>query len=71
MMTKQQERDLHAKIRALYNQACHGAGAEPRREARRELDRIAATSADFTLGTIAMLNDLGLDIDAYFASRPL
>jgi hypothetical protein len=55
-------------IRALYNTACHGAGAEPRWEARDRLER-TLDEAGLDLGRV--FDAMGLDVGAYFASRPI
>lgn len=55
-------------IRALYNTACHGAGAKPRWEARDRLQRVM-DEAGLDLGRV--FDAMGLDPGAYFASRPI
>lgn len=55
-------------IRALYREACHAAGAPPRWAARDRLDAIAQATGK-PLG--AILEGQGLDLGAYFASRPI
>lgn len=57
-----------AIIRDLYRTACHGAGAAPRWEARDRLER-TLDEAGLDLGRV--FNAIGLDIGAYFASRPI
>ncbi len=71
-----QPKDARATARSLYNEACHGAGASARQAARNALDAIAADSAFGAIETgisptVSLLEDLGLDLGAYFASRPL
>ena len=60
--------DTLGSIRTLYNIACHGAGAEARWQAR---DRLQAIADREGRKLIPMLDDLGLDVDAFFASRPI
>jgi hypothetical protein len=55
-------------IRDLCNQACHGAGAAPRWEARDRLERIV-DEAGLDLGRV--FDAMGLDLGPYFASRPI
>lgn len=57
-----------AEVRALYRAACHGDGAATRRIARRQLDTIAERDGR---AVAQMLTWHGLDLRAYFASRPL
>lgn len=59
------ERD---RFRRLYQLACHGAGAEPRREAR---NLIAAFLRQHDITLREALEDAGLDVGAYFASAPI
>jgi hypothetical protein len=55
-------------VRHLYSEACHGAGAEVRNAARRLLTKLAKES-DRT--DTDLLAEHGLDLGAYFASRPI
>lgn len=55
-------------IRDLYQTACYGAGARVRWEARDRLDR---TLDEAGLGLGRVFIAIGLDIGAYFASRPI
>lgn len=55
-------------LRALYSAACHGAGAEPRIEARLAIREMAQQAG---VTKWALLRDAGLDLTAYFASKPL
>lgn len=57
-----------ADLAQLYNRACHGGGAEPRIEARLAI-KAMAEAASMTEGEI--LRAAGLDLAAYFASRPI
>lgn len=59
------ERD---RLRRLYQLACHGAGAEPRREAR---NLIAAFLRQHSITLAEALEDAGLDLGAYFATAPI
>ena len=52
----------------LYNEACHGAGAEPRQAARSHIEAIAER-AGLRLGQL--FDECGLDLTGYFASRPI
>ena len=61
----QTEREI---FRKLYNEACHGAGAKVRNSARASLEAMA-TEAGVTLADAMEQN--GLCIHAYFASRPI
>ncbi len=61
--------EILTDVRALYRTACHGDGAEPRREARMMLRALAhriGLDSD-----AALVRDSGLDLGAYFASRPI
>ena len=58
----------NAEIRALYNTACHGAGAEARLVARRQIER-TCNLRNITLGML--FSALNLNLAAYFASRPI
>lgn len=56
-------------IIALVREACHGAGAAPRWEAR---DRLAAIAeAEGFEWDADLLRHHGLDVAVYFASRPI
>lgn len=57
-----------ASLRRLYREACHGAGAEPRRTARAQIDEMLAHHR-VTLREAFEI--AGLDLSAYFASRPI
>jgi len=59
------ERDYFCK---LYQQACHGAGAETRWEARHLIQKFLAQN-DITLREV--LESVGLDMNNYLASRPI
>jgi hypothetical protein len=59
------ERDY---FRKLYQQACHGAGAEPRWEARHLIQKFLNQN-DITLREA--LENAGLDMKFYLASRPI
>ena len=57
-----------AEIRIAYNHACHGASAAERWHARDAIqDHLRETGASLA----PLLTRLGLDITAYFASRPI
>lgn len=57
-----------ALICDIYRTACHGAGAAPRWEARDRLEEVAQASGR----TVPeLLNAHGLDLGAYFASKPI
>lgn len=57
-----------ATPRELFRQACHGAGAEPRNEARAEIERRVGSEPG-AVGDWLRAN--GFDLAAYFASRPI
>lgn len=57
-----------ASLRELYNDACHGAGADVRKEARRLIDMLLK-QAKVTLRQA--FEEERLDMTAYFASRPI
>lgn len=57
------------EIRALYSEACHGAGAEARWIARDRLEATASTSGHHRLGLF--FDEYGLNLMNYFASRPI
>lgn len=54
--------------RELFRQACHGGGAEPRNEARAEIERRIKEQRG-TLGDWCSVH--GFNLAAYFASRPI
>jgi hypothetical protein len=56
------------RLRELFREACHGAGAEPRWKARAEIEKVA-DQRGIRIG--ALLEEAGLDVTAYFASRPI
>lgn len=60
--------DTHS-IPHLYTLACHGDGAEVRRQARRDLMEAFDASGWVSFGDF--LRHHGLDIHAYFASAPI
>jgi predicted HicB family RNase H-like nuclease len=62
-------RQHFGEIRSLYSEACHGAGAEPRREARAKLSRKAEELGE--MSDASLLARLGFNLSAYFASRPI
>jgi hypothetical protein len=55
-------------LRKLYNEACHGAGAQVRRSARASLEAMLAEAG---VAMLEAFEDNGLCIAAYFASRPI
>jgi hypothetical protein len=55
-------------LRDLYRQACHGAGAEPRRIARGAIKALLI-EADISLRDA--FHEANLDMAAYFATRPI
>jgi hypothetical protein len=57
-----------ATLRRLYSEACHGAGAIPRFEARIQIDAMLSRCG-MTLKEA--LDSERLDLGAYFASRPI
>ena len=57
-----------AKVRALYREACHGAGAAPRWAAR---DAIKAIAYRHGYPLWQLLDECGLDAAAYSASCPI
>lgn len=59
------ERDY---LRRLYLEACHGAGAEPRWEARNLMQKWLLHN-EVTIKEA--FEDAGLDLDTYFATRPI
>lgn len=57
-------------IRRLYSQACHGAGAAARWEARDQIDAILGPDPEpGAMFDLFVLHDL--DLASYFASRPI
>lgn len=57
-----------AQIRSFFREACHGGGAEARNAARRCLKTIAARRG---MLEGELIRAEGLDLAAYFASRPI
>ena len=55
-------------VRELYRAACHGAGAEVRTAARKQLEGCPEFKR---LGLLAFFQAHNLDMAAYFASRPI
>lgn len=60
--------DQRAQLRALYRDACFGAGADVRRLARTQID-LLLLEAGTELGPA--FRDNGLDLNAYWATRPI
>ena len=61
-------RNERESLRELYNEACYGAGAETRREARRLLEMLLRQAK---VSLKDAFDAERLDLRAYFASRPI
>ena len=60
--------EMKAKVRDLHREACHGAGAEPRWQARDEI-KVIAREHGYPLWQL--FDECGLDAGAYAASCPI